>query len=373
MNAGIAGAGIMGRMLAYALVSAGHSVTLFDHGPVNDTSNCSHAAAGLLMPVSELEKTEILIYRLGRQALLSHWPDILKEIGHHIYFRSQGSLALSHPRDVPELRRFVSHIDARLHDHLRKHTRQSCPDSSGEMKNKLPVKLSHDEILRIEPQLTQFDEVYYIPDEGQIDSQAVMGALREYLLKNHVFWRSETRVTAVADGKIRAEDDEYAFDLVFDCRGLGARSRFEKMCAVRGESIWLHAPEVDIRYPVKFHHPRYNLYLAPRPDHVYIIGASEIHADDMSNISVRTTLELLTAVYSLHPGFAEARLVKTVAHCRPALHDFMPEIRHVNGCVAINGLYRHGFLIAPALAAEIMRWISLGQSACYYPEIWRTA
>ena len=67
--------------------------------------------------------------------------------------------------------------------------------------------------------------------------------------------------------------------------------------------IRLHAPEVSLRRPVRLMHPRYPLYIAPKPDHVFVIGATEIESEDTSPASVRSTLELLSAAYSLHSGF----------------------------------------------------------------------
>ena len=97
-------------------------------------------------------------------------------------------------------------------------------------------------------------------------------------------------------------------------------------------------------------HPRYPLYIAPKPEHVYVIGATEIESDDTSEASVRSTLELLSAAYSLHSGFAEARILEINTQLRPALKNNLPEIRRVSErCLQINGLYRHGFLIAPAM------------------------
>ena len=120
---------------------------------------------------------------------------------------------------------------------------------------------------------------------------------------------------------------QYLFDMVLDCRGLGAKSAFQDLRSVRGELIWLHAPDVNMTRPIRFLHPRYNLYIAPRPKHIYLIGASEIESDDMSHITVRTTLELLTAAYSVHPGFAEAQIIKTVTQCRPTLSHHLPKIK----------------------------------------------
>jgi glycine oxidase len=69
-------------------------------------------------------------------------------------------------------------------------------------------------------------------------------------------------------------------------------------------------------------------------------------------------MELLSAVYTVHSGFAEARILEMSTQCRPTLKDNLPEIRISKpGLMLINGLYRHGFLIAPAVmdcAIELM-------------------
>ena len=81
-----------------------------------------------------------------------------------------------------------------------------------------------------------------------------------------------------------------------------------------------------------------------------MIGATEIESEDTSPVSVRSTLELLTAAYSLHSGFAEARILEMNAQCRPTLPNNSPliEILH-HRIISINGLYRHGFMISPAV------------------------
>jgi glycine oxidase len=107
---------------------------------------------------------------------------------------------------------------------------------------------------------------------------------------------------------------------------------------------------VTLTRPVRLVHPRYPIYIAPKPDHVFVVGATEIETDDLSPASVRSTLELLSAAYSVHPGFGEARLLEVGVQARPTLPDNLPALRHLGlRTLQVNGLYRHGFLIAPAL------------------------
>jgi glycine oxidase len=65
---------------------------------------------------------------------------------------------------------------------------------------------------------------------------------------------------------------------------------------------------------------------------------------------VRSALELMTAAYAIHPAFGEARIVEFGAALRPAFPDNLPRVAVSNRGISVNGLYRHGFLLAPALA-----------------------
>ena len=71
-------------------------------------------------------------------------------------------------------------------------------------------------------------------------------------------------------------------------------------------------------------------------------------------------LELLSAAYALHPTFGEARIVEFGAGLRPALPDHAPRIRVSGRRIAVNGLYRHGFLLAPALAELTLNYVRDG-------------
>ncbi|OGT44223.1 MAG: thiamine biosynthesis protein thio [Gammaproteobacteria bacterium RIFCSPHIGHO2_12_FULL_37_34] len=353
MKAAIVGAGVIGRLLALLLVNNGHEISIFDQDGDDGIKSCSMAAAGLLTPVTELDKSDILIYELGMLAIAQHWPTILNVLQSPIYFQQMGSLAVTHPKDHAEMDHFISFISEKL--------------KNNPMAFK---KLDQSMMLQLEPGLSKFTYAYYFPKEGQIDNQAVLTELKQWLHAKHVMWYSHTFVEHVQAFEVHYHQSCMKFDMVFDCRGIGAKSIFHDLQGVRGELIWLYAPHVKIAHPVRFLHPRYSLYVVPRPNHIYLIGASEILSEDQCAISVRTTLELLTAAYYLHPGFAEATILKTVTHCRPTLSHYLPKIKYADGFIAVNGLYRHGFLIAPTLVIEIMRWLTKGISSLQYAQLW---
>lgn len=352
MQAGIVGMGIMGRLLALALHNAGWQVTLFDQG-TGDT-NCSLAAAGLLTPLSELDRASSAIFHLGQESIQTGWPRILQQLSEEtLYFRKSGTIVLCHPRDQAEWVSFSQrianqHPESALHFH----------------------RVTNTALRKLEPELTQFETAYYFPDEAHIDCQALMSALKQYFANNKVTCFLNTPVFSVRPKSITTNKGLHHFDMVFDCRGLGAQAMFQNLRALRGELIWLHAPEVQLQRPIRFLHPRYSLYIVPRPGNIYLVGASEIEANDYSPISVRTTLELLTAAYYIHAGFAEARIIKTVTHCRPTLSNHLPCIKLTDGLIVVNGLYRHGYLIAPALVEDILRSLNTHHQSIRYPDIW---
>ena len=167
-------------------------------------------------------------------------------------------------------------------------------------------------------------------------------------------WHEKSKVDEVSEGTIHYAGKVERFDWVYDARGLGANAQVQDLRGVRGEVFWLDAPEVKISRPTRMLHPRYKIYIVPRPDNRYIIGATEIESEDKSPMSVRSSLELLSAVYSMHTGFAEARIVKTATNCRPALRDNLPSIEQGSKLTRINGLYRHGYLLAPAVVEQAL-------------------
>ncbi|WP_372749004.1 FAD-dependent oxidoreductase, partial [Litorivivens sp.] len=168
-------------------------------------------------------------------------------------------------------------------------------------------------------------------------------------------WRSHVAVQSVEPGVLHTAARAESFDWVVDCRGLGAKADWPDVRGVRGEILWVKAPEVRLSRPVRLMHPRYHLYITPKPGDIYVVGATEIESESQAPVTVRSELELLSALYSVHSGFAEAHIVHSFARCRPALPDNLPLVRVIDGLLQVNGLYRHGYLLAPVVLASALR------------------
>ena len=167
---------------------------------------------------------------------------------------------------------------------------------------------------------------------------------------------------AAAGGTIKFNSEANAGDLdgiVIDCRGLAARDAQPELRGVKGEMIIVETPEVELSRPVRLIHPRWPLYVIPRGDGRFMLGATSIEAEDLG-VSVRSALELLGAAYAVHPAFAEARIVEFGSGLRPAFPDNLPRIAVDQNKIAVNGLYRHGFLLAPALAELTLGYVQRG-------------
>ncbi|MEV5324191.1 FAD-dependent oxidoreductase [Nonomuraea fastidiosa] len=72
----IVGGGVVGLSVAWRLACEGRPVTVVDPAPA---TGASHAAAGMLAPVSEVTYTEAPLLRLG-MAALSRWPAFAAEL-----------------------------------------------------------------------------------------------------------------------------------------------------------------------------------------------------------------------------------------------------------------------------------------------------
>src|ERR1700692_2388872 len=124
--------------------------------------------------------------------------------------------------------------------------------------------------------------------------------------------------------------------------------------------ILIETGEVELSRPVRLIHPRWPLYVIPREDGLFMLGATSTESED-PGVSVRSALELLSAAYAVHPAFAEARIVEFGSGLRPAFPDNLPRITVHKTRIAVNGLYRHGFLLAPALAELTLAYVERGQ------------
>lgn len=314
----VVGAGIAGAWAALLLAEAGHPVTIHEAGTAEMVGAASHWAGGMLAPDCESDGAEPVVVRLGHRSI-DLWRRVLPDTP------LNGSLVVSHPRDRADLERLARQTQGY-------------------------ERLDAGRIAEIEPALAgRFREALFFAGEGHVEPRVVLPALHARLrgLGAEIRFGSPVSPAEIAG-------------TVVDCRGLGARDSQPDLRGVKGETILIETAEISLSRPVRLMHPRWPIYIIPRAGNRFLIGATTIESEDASGVTLRSALELMTAAYTLHPAFGEARVVELGTALRPAFPDHAPRIEVAGRRIALNGLYRHGFLIAPALGEIVANYVAHG-------------
>lgn len=325
MRIAIIGAGIMGRTLTYHLLQKKCDVTLYDRKNLY-VENCSYVAAGMLSGYAEMNAAMPSLVDIS-SAAITYWRNHDFVASGEVFFDDQGTLCIAGEQNQPELQQFRSVVLQKTKEVLQ------------------IVKMS-----AYEPEINrQFSNAVYLPKEAQISAVQLMNMFAKvFLQKNKLFSQEEVLTTTPSTDLARN-------DWIIDCRGLGAKYDLSGLRAVRGELLLLHAPSVRIKHVIRFFHPRHHIYLIPRPNNHFIVGASCIDSEDYRDITVKTMLEHLSSAYAIHKGFAESTIITAKVHCRPAFEENLPRIYldRANKIIRINGLYRHGYIFAPVFAEAV--------------------
>jgi len=318
----IVGHGVAGLCAAHAFAERGCAVTVVSRSRGLDATCTSWWAGGMLAPDCEMEAAEPLIGRLGAESV-AFWTREAK-------VTAAGTLVVAAPRDAADLRRFA----ARTANHER---------------------LEGRDVAALEPDLEgRFPAGLLFPGEGHLDPRATLRAMAGRLAARGVVFETREAGPPVP-GRLR-----------IDARGPAARDVLADLRGVRGEILTLRTAEVRLTRTVRLLHPRWPIYVVPRGDGRYTVGATEIESGEDGPPRVRGTAELLAAAVALHPSFAEAEILEIGAGLRPAFRDNLPRLRWRDGALSMNGLYRHGFLCAPALARRAAEHALDGR---HFPEV----
>ncbi len=294
----------MGIMCAYILQKELPGVQITLHDPAGfPADNASFMAAGMLAPLSELDHMPMTYLKAGFESI-KIWTDIPGDFEMSI----NGSLLIAHDHDRHMLERFKSILP-------NNDTWQTVNPQE------------------IEPALS-FRNAILTKGEAHLHPQKAMHALL-----NEIKNKSTQSI----------DIEKEKADWIIDCRGLATQDQDPALRGVKGETVIVHNPDFTLSRPVRLMHPRYPLYIIPRADNIFMIGATIIE-NASTGVSLRSAMELLSAAYTLHPSFAEATIIDIKAGIRPSYTDNMPRITLNGNIIRCNGLFRHGYLCAPIMA-----------------------
>lgn len=305
----IVGSGIAGLSVASELMDRNVcDIVIIDRAAEIGAKQCSWWAGGMLAPWCERESADAAVVEMGTAAT-AWWQRRASTL------TQAGTLVVAPTRDRAELTRFAQRT-----------TNFSRIDEAW--------------LSEFEPDLAgRFREALFFPDEAHLDPRATLHELTGSAKKLGADVRFGTEVLPPSD-------------IVVDCRGFAAAPDLKGLRGVKGEMLMIRTTEIRLSRPVRLLHPRHPIYIVPRANGVFMLGATMVETADRSRITARSMLELLGAAYALHPAFAEAEILETGVDVRPAFPDNLPRVIEQGGRLYVNGLFRHGFLLAPAMAKE---------------------
>ncbi|MBF7696139.1 FAD-dependent oxidoreductase [Acinetobacter sp. EC115] len=303
MTWSILGDGVTGLCVATALMQAGERCEVITSAHIA----ASHWAGGMLAPYCEAESASAYVTEQGLKGI-EWWQKNIQTV------HKKGTLVVAPARDRQELQYFSQ----RTQNHQWVDPRALEPDLAA-----------------------GFEKGLFFADEAHLDPRHALAQLKQKLIEHGVVFHSKA-----PSGQI------------IDCRGIAATDQLQNLRAVRGEMLILQSHDVTFSRPIRFLHPRFPCYLVPRAEGQFMLGATMLESQDAGKISVRALLELLTSLYVLNPAFAEAKVLETGTGLRPSFPDNLPKIEYQQGRYFINGMYRHGFLLAPVLAEQFIQLLS---------------
>jgi glycine oxidase len=317
----VAGAGAIGRTVAYALARAGHAVTVVDPDP--EAANASRIAAGMLAPAFEA------LFDGGDYRLLSEalrlWPQLARDLGVTVTWN--GAMAVG-SRAQAEV--WVAELGA----------------------------------IGAEAELRELGEgrwAAFCEEDRQLDPITALQALREGAEWHNARFVTG-RVAGFADGVVRIEGgDTIAADQLVIATGAG-----QDLAAI--------APELSQLAPVKGHILRAanafsgipvvrtpQVYLCRTSEGTFLGATMEAGRDD-TQIEPDIVQQLLRGAGALSGGLD--RLAWTpAAGVRAATTDGLPMVGEgaTDGVILAVGARRNGWLLAPAIG-EIVRDAVEGRS-----------
>ncbi|MBI9114121.1 glycine oxidase ThiO [Sanguibacter sp. YZGR15] len=349
----VVGGGIVGLVAAWRAALLGLSVVCLDPDP---GSGATHAAAGMLAPVTEATFGEEALTALCVDSA-ARWPAFAAELeeasGLSTGLRTCGTLAVSYDQgDAEQARRMRG-----LHQRLGLSAEEITVAEARELEPFLGPRLS---------------AAYRVSGDHQVDPRATHRALLAALDRMpHV----ELRHVAAAEilrspsgdvlGAVDVVGERHVAGTTVVAAGVASGDLLRTVPGVdvpvrgvKGQSIRLDAsdqPSFGLRHVVRGTVQMRPVYVVPRPGGEVVVGATSEERSDHDAPSAGGVHALLRDARVLVPGIDELAFLEVTARARPAMPDNLPLLgaTDVPGLVVATGHHRNGILLAPLTAAVL--------------------
>ena len=348
----VVGGGVIGLSIAWRAAQHGFDVTVADPDPGH---GASHAAAGMLTPVSEAAYTEKELFGLGA-ASLERYPAFAAELtaatGLPTGFRLTGTLQVGYDHD-----------DLAVIDELR-----MLQDSLGVPSQRLTGR----ECRRLEPMLDPSVRGGLLAEaDGSVDPRQLTRALLAALdragvqLARQPVTRIDGRTARLADGTV-AEADWVVVAAGWNSATIDGLPAGVPVRPVKGQVLRLRGPGGFLSRSVRGVVRGSSVYLVPRENGELVVGATQEELGD-SRVTAGGLWELLRDARALVPGLTELEFIEAVARLRPGTPDNGPILGPgpmdgtADGLVLATGHFRNGVLLTPVTADAIVGYLETGK------------
>jgi glycine oxidase len=330
----VVGAGVIGLAIARELRKRRFSVLVLERGEPGHEA--SWAAAGML--VGDGQENPPALREIA-SASASLYPEFVLEIEDEsqtqVDLRSEGTLLF-----LPD---------------------QSTP-VQGSSKWLTPAELAE-----IEPDIARPRQPVLRIEERSVDPRALTATLVKACLHRGVEIASGEQVTAinVCDSHVSGVSTRktvYSADTVVNCAGAWSGQfppeNFPTR-PVKGQMLAVVARRELLRHVLR----SAEVYVVPRSDGRFLIGATIEEAGFDKRIVPETIRQMYSEAIKLVPALAEARILEDWAGLRPGTPDALPILgrTQTDGYFVATGHYRDGILLTP-ITAQIMAQVIMGES-----------
>lgn len=358
----VIGAGIVGLLTALALRDRGHRVTIDSLGIAE---GATHAAAGMLAPVAEIQHGQSSLWPLMSEAAQLHEQlatDLAARTSLPTGYRDQSTLVVG--RDsadlgtLHDLTRIQRSTGADVHELLPREVRRHEPALAPALAGALLIERDH----QVDPRLLAAAVLDVLARPADVLARPAHDAGP----RRH--GPPPGPPVMIRKGAITSTEELDADHIVL-AAGLGVsdidgpHQRLElPLRPVRGDILRVRAPESllapgedglltrTVRAIVRGR----PLYLVPRDDNHLVIGATS-REDELTGPSTGGVLQLLQDAAEILPSVRETELIEVIARDRPGTPDDLPLLGPVPGAehlIVSTGYHRHGILLSAWAAAR---------------------
>lgn len=335
----VIGGGAIGLASAWRAAQRGCEVTVFDPAPGR---GASHAAAGMLAPVTEVHHGEEALLALNL-ASARRWPAFAAELaeatGVDVGHRRDGTLVVAVDGDdlraLEDLARFQLALGLDVERLRSRECRALEPRLSPRVRGGVLARGDH-----------------------QVDNRRLVAALLAACRRAGV--RVERRRVDAVDA---LPHDRVV--IAAGCRSSLLAARVP-VRPVKGQILRLRFDPADppVTRTIRGMAEGTPVYLVPRTGGELVVGATVEDRGDDTTVTAGAVAELLDAAIALVPGVRELELAESIAGLRPATPDNAPIIGPSPGqdrvVVVATGHHRNGILLTPITADAVAALVADG-------------